>query len=49
VAAVLPPSWSLKVSVLGMPVYLSTIIGITDGVPPGTLMLVSPGQVTVQG
>jgi hypothetical protein len=49
VVAVTPPSWSLKVSVDGKPVYVSTLVGITDGVPPGALTLVFPGQVTVQG
>jgi hypothetical protein len=28
---------------------VQTIMGVTDGVPPGTVMCVSPGQVTVQG
>ncbi|MEY2516928.1 MAG: hypothetical protein QOJ89_4286 [bacterium] len=49
VVAVTPPSWSMKVSVDGKPVYVSTLVGITDGVPPGALTLVFPGQVTVQG
>jgi hypothetical protein len=49
VVAVLPPSWSLKVLVGGKPPYVATLVGITDGVPPGALTLVSPGQVVVQG
>ena len=32
----------------GAPVLLATLSGITDGVPPGTIMVVSPGQATVQ-
>jgi hypothetical protein len=49
VVAVTPPSWSLKVSVDGKPVYVSTLVGVTDGVPPGALTLVFAGQATVQG
>ena len=32
----------------GAPVLLATLSGITDGVPPGALIVVSPGQTTVQ-
>jgi hypothetical protein len=48
VLSTLPGSWSLKVTANGMPVYLSTLTGLTDGVPPGTIMVVFPGQVLVQ-
>ncbi len=49
VATVLPSSWSLKVMVTGRPAYVSTLAGMTDGVPPGGLTVVYPGQVVVQG
>ncbi|HEX6390572.1 MAG TPA: hypothetical protein VFZ89_14025 [Solirubrobacteraceae bacterium] len=49
VAAVMPPSWSLKVMVAGRPAYVASLVGVTDGVPPGPLTLVYPGQVVVQG
>lgn len=43
------PSTSLKVMVSGRPAYVATLNGLTDGVPPGTLMVVNPGQTVVQG
>ena len=45
----LPGSWSLKVSAGGRPVYVATFAGLTDGVPPSPIMVVSPGQTLVQG
>lgn len=48
VAATFPGSWSLKVTAGGRPVYLATLTGLTDGVPPSPLVVVSPGQLTVQ-
>jgi hypothetical protein len=48
VAATLPGSWSLKVTVGGRPLYLATLSGLTDGVPPSPLVVTYPGQVTVQ-
>jgi hypothetical protein len=48
VAATFPGSWSLKVTAGGRPVYLATLTGLTDGVPPSPLVVVFPGQVTVQ-
>jgi hypothetical protein len=42
------PSTSLKVTVSGRPVYIATLTGITDGVPPGVITVVSPGQTSVQ-
>jgi hypothetical protein len=34
------------VTVGGKPVYLSSLTGVTDGVPPGTLTVFDPGQTT---
>jgi hypothetical protein len=45
----LPGSSSMRVSVNGAGVYLSTLSGITDGVPPGSVMAASAGQTTVSG
>jgi len=49
VVATFPGSTSPKVSVDGRPVYLATLSGITDGVPPGTLITADPGQTSVEG
>jgi hypothetical protein len=48
VVSTLPGSSSLKVKVGGRPAYVATLSGVTDGVPPGTIMVVNPGQVIVQ-
>ncbi len=48
VVSTLPGSTSLKAFVGGRPAYVATLAGITDGVPPGTLIVTSPGQTTVQ-
>jgi hypothetical protein len=32
-----------------MPAHTQTLSGLTDGVPPGAIMVVDPGQATVQG
>lgn len=48
VVATVPGSASLQVSAAGRPIYLATLAGITDGVPPGALIVVSPGQALVQ-
>ncbi|MGD9570307.1 MAG: hypothetical protein AB7V62_00300 [Thermoleophilia bacterium] len=48
VVSVLPGGSAPTVSAGGMPVHLQTLSGMTDGVPPGTVMVVSPGQTTVQ-
>ena len=48
VVSTLPGSTSLTVMVGGRPPYLATLVGITDGVPPGALIVVSPGQIAVQ-
>jgi hypothetical protein len=49
VVSTLPGSWSLKVVVAGRPAYVATLSGLTDGVPPSPLIVVFPGQTTVQG
>jgi len=49
VVSTMPGSTSMKVMVGGKPAYLATLTGITDAVPPGTIMCVSPGQMSVQG
>ena len=48
VVAVFPGSWSMTVMAGGRPVYLGTVTGLTDGVPPGSLTVVYPGQAVVQ-
>lgn len=49
VVSTLPGGTSLKVTVQGRPAHTTAVSGITDGVPPGTILVVSPGQVTVDG
>jgi len=49
VVSTLPGSTSLKVTVGGRPAYLATLSGMTDGVPPGIITVVDPGQATVHG
>jgi hypothetical protein len=49
VVSTLPGSWSLKVLVGGKPAYVATLSGLTDGVPPSPIIVVFPGQTTVQG
>jgi hypothetical protein len=49
VVSTLPGGSSLKVMVGGKPAHIATLSGMTDGVPPGAIMVVNPGQVTVQG
>jgi hypothetical protein len=48
VAAVMPGSWASTVLAAGEPVLLQTLIAITNGVPPGPVVVVEPGQVQVQ-
>jgi hypothetical protein len=48
VVQTMPGSWSMKVSVGGRPAYLSTLVGLTDGVPPSPIIVAFPGQVIVQ-
>lgn len=49
VASTLPGSASARVAVGSRPVYLTTLTGLTDGVPPAPIQVVSPGQTTVHG
>jgi hypothetical protein len=48
VISTLPGSASTHVMAAGAPVLLQTLSGITDGVPPGAIMVASPGQATAQ-
>jgi hypothetical protein len=48
VVSTFPGSTSMKVAVGGRPVYIATLTGLTDGVPPGAVMVVDPGQAVVQ-
>jgi hypothetical protein len=49
VVSVIPGSGSNpRVLAQGMPVHLDTLTGITDGVPPGTIQVLSAGQTVVQ-
>lgn len=48
VISTLPGSASLRVTAAGLPVLLATLSGITDGVPPGTIMVANPGQTNVE-
>ena len=45
----LPGGQSLKVMIGGRPALLDTYQGLTDGVPPGNVMVVFAGQVVVMG
>jgi hypothetical protein len=44
VASTLPGSFSAHLLVEGRPAYLAKLSGLTDGVPPSGLIVVSPGQ-----
>jgi hypothetical protein len=44
-----PGSTSLKVSVGGRPAYVSTLVGVTDGVPPGAVTVRNAGQTKFTG
>jgi hypothetical protein len=48
VVSTLPGSASTRVTAAGLPVLLATLSGVTDGVPPGTIMVANPGQTNVQ-
>jgi hypothetical protein len=48
VVSTFPGGSSPKVLVSGRPAYLATVKGLTDGVPPGTLVVTFAGQVAVQ-
>lgn len=47
VVSTLPGSSTPKLMVSGRPAYTALLQGVTDGVPPGGLQVVSPGQVRV--
>jgi hypothetical protein len=49
VVSTFPGSTSLKVKVGGRPAFVATLSGITDGVPPAPITVISPGQTSVQG
>jgi hypothetical protein len=44
----MPGGSAPRVAAGGMPVHLDTLMGMTDGVPPGTVSVVFAGQTTVQ-
>jgi hypothetical protein len=48
VIVVFGSSWSGHVTVGERPVYISTVAGITNGRPPGSLSLVFAGQVIAE-
>src|SRR3954449_6594764 len=48
VVSTLPGGSSPKVMAGGRPAHIATVTGMTDGVPPGMITVVSPGQMTVQ-
>jgi hypothetical protein len=48
VVSVMPGGSAPKVACGGLPVHVNTLIGMTDGVPPGTVSVLSAGQATVQ-
>lgn len=45
----LPGSNSLTVMINGVPALIATATAITNGVPPGVVTVLSPGQFAVQG
>jgi hypothetical protein len=49
VVSPLPGSTSLTVSINGIPALIATATAITNGVPPGVVTVISPGQFVVQG
>lgn len=49
VVSVLPGSTSLTVSVLGVPALTQTLTAVTNGVPPGLVTVMLPGQAVAQG
>jgi hypothetical protein len=46
VVSTLPGSSSPRITAGGRPVYLDTLTGMTDGVPPGMITVVDPGSTT---
>jgi hypothetical protein len=49
VVSPLPGSTSLTVTINGIPALIATATAITDGVPPGVVTVISPGQFAVEG
>lgn len=49
VASTMPGGSTMKSTAVGMPIHTQTVQGLTDGVPPGSLIVTSPGQQKVQG
>jgi hypothetical protein len=49
VVSPLPGSTSLTVSINGIPALIATATAITNGVPPGVVTVISPGQFVVEG
>jgi hypothetical protein len=49
VVSTLPGGSSLKALASGKPIHVQTLSGMTDGVPPAPIMVMSAGQTTVQG
>lgn len=47
VVSTLPGGSAPLVAAGGMPVHIDSLSGVTDGVPPGTISVVSAGQATV--
>ena len=47
VVSTAPGSTTPKLIVSARPAYVATLQGVTDGVPPGTMLVVSPGQTRV--
>jgi hypothetical protein len=48
VVSTLPGGSNPKVLAAGRPVHIDVLSGVTDGVPPGVIMVTNPGQSTVQ-
>ena len=49
VVSTLPGGSNPRVLVSGRPAHHAGLTGMTDGVPPGVITVVYPGQVVVQG
>jgi hypothetical protein len=47
VVSTLPGSSNPLITVGGRPVHIATLSGVTDGVPPGAIVVVDPGQTLV--
>lgn len=47
VVSTMPGGSNPLVTAAGRPAHVSTLTGLTDGVPPGVITVVSPGQTVV--